>query len=104
MALHPRTLRCIAYHYEGRWVAFCLDLDIAVEAGSFDQAQVVLAEALRSYVQDAMAESEPVRSRLLNRRAPLHVRLLWGWRIFWATVRTGRDHDGTIEFPVACPA
>jgi predicted RNase H-like HicB family nuclease len=98
---------CVARPSEvGGWEAFSLDFDIAVQGMTFDEAKDRIQHAIVTYVQDAMKEAEPHKSRLLNRRAPLWVRLMWGWRFFLETVRDTRDHGKNIAvgFPVTCPA
>jgi hypothetical protein len=101
-----KALACIARGHGDQWEAFCLDFDLAVQARSFDDARTRLVDAVVDYVETAMKEPEPVRSRLLRRRAPLRVRLAWAARLFLATVaRPGsRPKDPPIGFPVACPA
>src|SRR5262245_17857837 len=98
------ALRCVAYPYEGRWVGLCLDLDIAVEAESDARVFEVMKAAVNDYVASAMQEAEPVRKRLLQRRAPWYVRWPWAWRIFLATAKADRKRDDAIEFPVQCLA
>ena len=98
------SLRCVAYPHDKRWVGLCLDLDIAVEAESPKRVVEVMGQAVADYVGDAMSQPEPIRSRLLSRRAPWHVRALWAWRIFLATARPSLKQDDAIEFPVLCPA
>jgi hypothetical protein len=97
----------IARGHGDRWEAFSLDFDLAVEGTSFADVQASLAQAIQMYLQAALAEPEPIRSRLLNRRAPFRVRLAFAWRLFRATLsghagRRERASD-TFEF-VACPA
>jgi len=72
-----RELLCVARGSGDRWEALCLDLDLAVQGRSFDEVRGLLDEAVNTYVEDASAEAEPARSRLLARRVPLHVRLAW---------------------------
>ena len=99
-----RELSCIARGHGDQWEAFCLDYDLAVQARSFDEARQVLSEVIATYVDDAMKEDEPARTRLLNRRAPLAVRLLWAWRTFRSILAGAHGHgDPAIGFPVACP-
>jgi hypothetical protein len=89
------------------WEAFCLDFDLAVQGRSFEEVRVSLERAIHMYVDAALAEAEPVRSRLLARRAPFSVRLTWALRVFWSTLAiraTRRDSNpDTVEF-IACPA
>lgn len=101
------VLLCVAHPSEvGGWEGLCLDFDIAVQGKSFDEVKAHLQHAIVSYVQDAMKEEESQRTRLLNRRAPFLVRLVWGWRFFIATIRDRRDDDNNVAvgFPVSCPA
>lgn len=100
-----RYLYGIAHGKEGTWEAFSLDFDLAVQGHSFEEVSEGLRGAISTYLQDVAAEQEPARSRLLRRRVPLHVRLIWGWRFFWFAL-WGRkaDSDSTIWLPVACPA
>lgn len=42
--------------------------------------------AVAMHLESASAEPEPLRSHLLGRRAPLHVRLPWAWRAFPAVL------------------
>ncbi len=87
------------------WEAFSLDFDLAVQGRSFEEVSEGLKEAISSYLQDAAAEQEPACSRLLRRRVPMHVRLLWAWRFFWFALRGRKsDNDTTVWLPVACPA
>ena len=74
---------CVARRHGEVWEAFCLNFDLAVQGRSFDEVRGLLSEAVKSYVEDASAETEPARSRLLRRGVPLHVRLLWASRFFW---------------------
>jgi hypothetical protein len=96
---------CVARGRDAVWEAFCLDLDLAVQGTSFDDVKGQLERAVSGYVEAALAEAEPARSQLLNRRAPLFVRMTWGWRFFLAAVlRRSRGQDATVGFPVSCPA
>jgi predicted RNase H-like HicB family nuclease len=106
MSETKQSLVCIATGHGNEWEAFCLDFDLAVQGNSFEEVRGFLHEAIRVYVESALAEQEPDRSRLLARKAPFFVRFSWGWRLFWLTIfgRTRRDENATVEFPIACPA
>lgn len=99
---------CVAHPSEaGGWEAFCLDFDIAVHAGSFEDVKRCLEHSIHTYLVDAMNEDEPHRSALLNRRAPLYVRAAWGLRLLKNAIFNGRrrnDNDVTVGFPVTCQA
>jgi hypothetical protein len=99
------SLFCVARGRDDAWEAFCFDLDLAVQGRSFDEVRGRLEQAVASYIESAEAEPEPTRSQLLNRRAPLLVRMTWGWRLLaTALFRRRRDQDATVGFPVSCPA
>jgi hypothetical protein len=70
-----RTLHCLAFGDANGWQAYCLDLDIAVEGRSFPEAEARLREAVRDYVEVAMALPEAERAPLLDRRMPFLTRL-----------------------------
>lgn len=103
----------IARGRQGHWEAICLDFDIAVQGRTFEEVSGLMAEAVTSYVDDAMKESETARAALLSRRAPWHVRAAWITGLAFAelTGRTKdrRGHDGgtsstTVPFAVPCHA
>jgi hypothetical protein len=99
------TLSCVVRGHTDHWEAFCLDLDLAVQGGSYDQVRDRLLKAIQGYIEAALLEDEQTRDQLLNRRAPLRVRLYWALQLFWATVSgTSRKSDSITGFAVACPA
>ncbi len=103
----PKAVLCVASGHGSQWEAFCLDFDLAVQGESFEEVRRLLTDAIEMYVQTAEAEPEPNRSRLLARKAPFLVRLMWAWRVFWSTLlirATRRDgNPATVEF-ITCPA
>lgn len=101
-----RTLFCYARPYAGGWEATCIDLDIAVQGGTFEEVRQALNENVVSYVEDALHESEPNRSRLLSRRAPFRQRLAWVVPFITGSL-FARNHDGddhSIGFQLPCRA
>lgn len=78
-----RRLQCFAHGRPGDWEAICTDLDLAVQGTSFEDVQRMLNEAVCSYVEDAMQESEETRRQLLKRRSPWHVRIGLTLRRVW---------------------
>lgn len=99
-----RELICVAKGRAGAWEAICLDLDIAVAGPSFESVRTGLNQAITSYIEDALAEPEPVRSKLLNRRVPLFARIRWTLPFLLATLFRRRNAEETSEFSVLCPA
>ena len=99
------TLSCVVRGHTEHWEGFCLDLDLAVQGRSYDQVRDGLLKAIDGYIEAALLEDEHTRERLLNRRAPLRIRLYWALQLFWATIFSGsRKSDSITGFAVACPA
>jgi len=96
---------CYAQGRPGDWEAICVDFDIAVQGRSFAEVQKMLEEAVADYVAAAMEEAPDVRSRLLSRRAPLSVSVMWTIRVLLSSLRHRRDDDdSSASFPIACAA
>ena len=98
------NIMCFAKGHEGAWEALCVDYDIAVQGTSFDDVRRELIDAIEAYVATARAEDAQTRVRLLNRRAPLHVRLAWIFRIVRAGFRSRMGGETSAAFPVSCAA
>lgn len=104
-----KGLICIVHGHGSDWEAICLDLDIAVSAGSIREAKETLRAAVRDYIVAAMQEDEPHRSSLLARRAPLSVRLGWAFKIactamVGAVMGANSNDEETGQFVVPCHA
>ncbi|HXY58802.1 MAG TPA: hypothetical protein VEH76_09485 [Methylocystis sp.] len=99
-----QNLVCFARGRDSDWEAICVDLDIAVQGQSFNEVRQALEEAVASYIEAAHAEDAESCARLLNRRAPLWVVLLWTWRVLKSAWRTRAGGETSASFPVACPA
>jgi hypothetical protein len=69
-----RVLWAYAHGTDGSWEATCTDLDISVQGADFEEVRALLAEAVSSYIEDALKETPRDAERLLNRRAPWWVR------------------------------
>ena len=102
-----KAVVCVASGRGTDWEAFCLDFDLAVQGRSFEEVRSSLGRAIDMYLDSVLKEPEPLRSRLLARKAPFLVRLSWAWRVFWSTLSihaTRRDsYPATVEF-IACRA
>ena len=88
-----KVLRCYAEGRDGDWEAFCLDLDIAVQGRSFEDVFRALNEAIALHVEAVAALPETERAHLLNRPAPLSLRLRFLGHALKALF-TGDDGDG----------
>jgi hypothetical protein len=95
----------IAHGRPGEWEAFSLDFGLAVQGRSFEDVSKRLEEAVQAYVETAMEQPEPARTKLLQRTVPLRVRLVWAIKIaLWTVLPTKRTEESTFGFPVPCPA
>jgi predicted RNase H-like HicB family nuclease len=73
-------LRCFADISNGQWQAFCLDLDLAAQGETLDEATQKLEAQIREYVFDALAgEDQAYADQLLSRRAPVHLWVRYYW-------------------------
>ena len=99
-----KVLRCTAEGRDGDWEAFCLDLDIAVQGRSFEEVFRALNEAIALHLETVLALPEADRAHLLDRRAPLSLRLkFFGYALRALFVR---DDNGSYHhhFTVPCTA
>jgi hypothetical protein len=87
------VLRYYIRGYGERWHAMCVDLDIAAQGHSLHEAESTLDEMIDSYFAKAASLPEPDRHRLLNRKAPLGIRLKYAFIFFLASVWRKRDSD-----------
>ncbi|HEV7341261.1 MAG TPA: hypothetical protein VGN68_06470 [Sphingopyxis sp.] len=95
-----RDFLCFAEGDEKGWEALCVDLDISIQGKSFDEVQECLEQAVASYVEDAMAEDEDTRRKLLGRVAPWHVTAGFALRLIWANLKHRRAQISRASFPV----
>jgi hypothetical protein len=94
---------CIIHGHGDEWEGLCLDLDLAVHGHSLADVKERMSEAVSTYVMDATKEAEPARSQLLNRSAPLHIRVYWAVRIALAALHgRRRDNDLAVGYPEPC--
>ena len=64
-------LRCYANKRGDQWQAICIDLCLAVQGDSFQEARQKLESMMLEYVYDALAgEDREFADQLLNRKAP----------------------------------
>ena len=70
-----KVLRCYAEGRDGDWEAICLDLDIAVQDNSFENAFQALNEAIALHLEAVSTLPESEHADLLDRPAPFPLRL-----------------------------
>lgn len=78
------TVRCMAWCEGEQWVATCIDLTLAAQAGTLDEARRKLHAQIMSYVREAMTVDMQHAEQLLSRRAPLADRLRY---VFWKSLK-----------------
>jgi predicted RNase H-like HicB family nuclease len=72
--LASRSLRCYAEGRDGDWEAICLDLDIAVQGGSFEEVFSSLRESISLYLESVTDLPPEEKRDLLHRPAPFSLR------------------------------
>lgn len=100
-----RELRCYAYGGGTEWQALCVDLDIAVQGVSFDEARSSLATAIDMYLETVADLPAEERTAFLARRSPWHVRVrfaIMAW--FLGLFSRRRAHGFTCRPQVSVPA
>lgn len=101
-----RTLRCYVEGRGDQWEAVCLDLDIAVQGHSLQEVYDRMQEAIEGYVAHVLTLPTEDQKRLLNRPAPLSLRLkflLYAFRSsFWG--RDDGDGSGKTRAEYLLPA
>ncbi len=72
-------LRCYGYRRNGsNWVGVCLELNLAVEAGSINELKAKMNEVIESYIATVLdTEDKDSIPRLLSRRAPIQDWLIY---------------------------
>ena len=89
---------------QGDWEAICINLDIAVQGGSFAEVQDGLRAAVYDYLAAVAEEQkEADRSALRTRAASIWVVALWIWRLTISTFRHRRGADAAdwaATFPI----
>lgn len=70
-----RKVTCYAWGVPGDWEALCVDFDLAAQGKSLEEVRRELGDAIETYLEyvDEMPEHE--RTRFLNRKTPLGLRL-----------------------------
>ena len=102
--MKDRVLRCYARGRADRWEAMCIDLDIAVEAGSRTEVARALEEAVEAYVRAALQEEPKEARRLMSRRAPWWVRMRIIWDAFLHLGLRRQDEYRHAGFDLMCHA
>ncbi|MBS3896323.1 DUF1902 domain-containing protein [Silanimonas sp.] len=71
-------LRCYARQQGGVWVAVCIDLSLAAQADTYNEARHKLDAQIREYVEDGLVGRDRESARmLLSRKSPLSQRITY---------------------------
>lgn len=76
MKVSDLLLRCYAFKDGDQWVATCIDLDLAAQSDTLEEARAALGEQIHSYLLDAfIGEDQAHAYELITRKSPLSIRL-----------------------------
>ena len=105
MAGMKRLLRCYAERRHGKWEAFCIDFDLAVQGNSFEEVYHSLNRAIADYVERVHELPVRDRDRLLRRRTPLSEQLSFLLSLLRSALRSrGGDDDERHGYTLHCAA
>ncbi|MEP7185943.1 MAG: hypothetical protein ABI767_08895 [Rhodanobacter sp.] len=75
MHAQDMILRCYGEREGDLWVAVCVDLSLAAQAETFEEARAKLHAQIGEYVYNALVgEDRAYASQLLTRKSPLDIR------------------------------
>lgn len=108
MARKQHKLRCFAMREKasGQWLAFCVDLNLAVQAPTLTEAQRKLHEQVVDYIEDLRGVHAEHAKDLFPRPAPLRIR---AWYAFarvvggLALILRGRESTRARPFVEVAP-
>lgn len=72
-------IRCYAEKQGDLWIAACIDLCLAAQAYTLDEAVKKLDDQIFDYVTEALSEPAYAEDLLLNRKAPLSEVFKYHW-------------------------
>lgn len=89
-------LRCYSKPSQGQWVSVCIDLCLAAQADSEQEARAKLFEQIESYVEDALTIDRKAAPMLLSRKAPLIQRFEYYFLYTVQQMRILKRHIGHV--------
>jgi len=75
MRTNQLVIRCYAKKDGDSWVAIAVDLSLAAQAETLEEAKEKLESMIHSYIHDAFTVDREYAEQLLNRKAPLSQRM-----------------------------
>ena len=74
MANSSMVIRFFGYQEDQVFYAYCLDLNLAVQASSLEEARTKILDMAADYLHDALeGKDKSYQAQLLNRKAPLPI-------------------------------
>lgn len=95
-----RGLRCYAERVDDQWQAFCVDLTLAAQADTLEEAKQKLHDQVADYVSEAFTVDAQHLNELLDRRAPIEYVAKFYWYCLLQSIRNAR-HRATIAVDAA---
>ena len=95
-------VHCYAEGVNGKWEAFCLDFDLAVQGESFEEVYHALHENMVAYGRYISELPEDERQAFLNRKAPLSLRLRFLWYVLKDILGREASRKQRAEFMAPC--
>lgn len=66
---------CYAWGRSGYWEAICVDYDLTAQGDSLEAVRLELGDAIETFLSRVRELPESEQARLLNRKAPLALRI-----------------------------
>lgn len=93
-------VRCYLKPSQGQFVAVCIDLCLAAQADTAQEARAKLDRQIEGYVEEALTVDRAFAAELLTRKAPISQRLEY-WRILLTqTLKASIGHVFDTILPV----
>ena len=100
-----KAIWCYAEGRLGNWEAFCLDFDLAVQGGSFDEVYKELNEAISIYLDYVRSLPKAEQRQFLTRKVPFNLRMKFILILLATTLfKNGRNDRDCAGFLIHCEA
>ena len=80
--MQSSLLRCYIKQEQDQWIAVCIDLNLATQADSSNEAKQKLEAMIKSYVTEAFTIDKNYAEQLLSRKAPFSLILEYYFAVF----------------------
>ena len=104
MRTNELLLRCYGVKDDGLWQIMCLDLSLAAQAETFEEAMKKLGEQIAEYIHDAtVGQDKEFAAQLLRRRAPLKYWVSFYWFMFQHALKNNVERLQPVHKSFNCP-